>query len=525
MLRRDRTPGATGAARSSLLRNVLSNWTVLATAILFTLLITPSIVRALGRESYGIWSFLNAFVAYSSLFYLGLGSALLRFGAQYHASGQREAFNRLVSVVITIYSGVGLLSFLVGLLAASLLPDLLSVPDDGSVSAAVIMLSVRVGLMFNGAAFAGVLVSQGRTDLYCLVLICGHLSRLLIVPFVLNTPDPLLALAVVIAVTGAAEVVALGVLAFRLDPALKVSLVRPTVQELRQLYGFGIFAFLIQLADRLISYTDTMVIGVVLGAGHVALYVLPLQLAHYGRLVIRGPVSVMLPHLSALLATGQGERFRRTYIRTVRTSGLLGAFVAVNLVALGPMFLRLWVGPALSASALPVLVCLGIAGFAQAIAVDAQTPFFLAQGKGRLAAIVLLIEAIANLGLSVALARPLGIVGVAVATAIPAVLVSGFVLTTRGAREVGVPLGELIREAVLPACGFAFGLIGLHLGVAAVLSGESYLVFGGRLALATALASGIGWFVIPNSDRRTIRVSLARAMRSRHRLLPTTIPE
>ena len=93
---RSRATGGRGAP--SLMRNVLSNWTVLGSAVLYSLLITPTVVHALDREAYGIWSFLNAFVAYSNLFYLGLGAALLRFGAEHYAARNRSALNRLVSV-------------------------------------------------------------------------------------------------------------------------------------------------------------------------------------------------------------------------------------------------------------------------------------------------------------------------------------------------------------------------------------------------------------------------------------------
>ncbi len=349
---RSRATGGRGAP--SLMRNVLSNWTVLGSAVLYSLLITPTVVHALDREAYGIWSFLNAFVAYSSLFYIGLGAALLRFGAQYYAAQNRAALNRLVSVVITIYSGLGLLSLLAGLVAAPYVPELFSSAiGSRAVSATVIVLAARLGLMFVGSVFSGVLVAQGRMDLFNLVTICGHLSRLLLVPFAVGAPNPMLALASAVGITGAAEVAAMAIVALRLDPSLKVRLVIPRAAELRMLYGFGVFAFLLQVADRLISYSDTVVIGITLGAGDVALYTLPLQLAEYGRLVVRGLVSVMLPHLSALLATGQIARFRSSYIRTVRVTAFVAAFVAVNLVSLGPMFLRLWVGPAFAVDAAP----------------------------------------------------------------------------------------------------------------------------------------------------------------------------
>jgi O-antigen/teichoic acid export membrane protein len=509
---RSRATGGRGAP--SLMRNVLSNWTVLGSAVLYSLLITPTVVHSLDREAYGIWSFLNAFVAYSNLFYLGLGAALLRFGAQHYAARNRSALNRLVSVVITIYSGLGLLSLLAGIVAAPYVPELFSSTNGSwAVSATVIVLAARLGLMFVGSVFSGVLVAQGRMDLYNLITICGHLSRLVIVPFAVGTQNPMLALALSVGITGAAEVTAMAVVALRLDPSLKVRLVIPAAAELRLLYGFGVFAFLLQVADRLISYSDTIVIGITLGAGDVALYALPLQLAEYGRLVVRGLVSVMLPHLSALLATGQIARFRSSYIRTVRVTAFVAAFVAVNLVSLGPMFLRLWVGPTFAVNAAPVLVCLGIAGFVQAIAVQSQTPFWMALGKVRFASAVLLAEAVANVALSIVLARWIGIVGVALATAVPAVMVSGLFLTIHGARQVGVPLLDVLRR-VVPVAGFVAVLIVAHLVMSLTIPAESYLVLGVRLALVTVVAAVVGWILMSDGERRAIRVTLERARRT-----------
>src|SRR5688572_2913004 len=95
---------------SSLLRNVLSNWLVLAIGIVYTFVVTPIVVRSLGIEGYGIWSFLNGLLAYSELLYLGLGSAVVKYVAQYRARNDVAGINRLASVVGSIYGLLGLIS-------------------------------------------------------------------------------------------------------------------------------------------------------------------------------------------------------------------------------------------------------------------------------------------------------------------------------------------------------------------------------------------------------------------------------
>ena len=490
----------------------------LGSGIIYTLVITPVVIQALEREAYGIWSFLNALVAYSTLLYLGLGAALVKYVAEYYAVGDRSALNRLVSVVFSVYTSISLLIFVVGYFAAPhVATQLLTGLDLGratTVSSTVVILAARLSLMFIGSVFSGVLVAQGRTDLYRAVAVFGHVARLVIVPIAVRGEDPLLALAFVVAATGAIEVLAMMVLALREDPQLRCGIVIPKMSELRLLYGFGLLAFLLQAGDKLISYTDTTVIGLILGPGDVAIYVLPLQLTEYGRLVVFGIVSVMLPHLSALLVTGRRASFRSHYSRVVKMTALVSVYVNMNIVWLGQDFLRIWVGPEFSEPALPLLVALGVAGLAQGIAVQSQTPFCLAMGRLRFAGAVLLAEGLANLTLSVLLAQRFGINGVAVATAVPAVLISGTILPFYVARLVGTPLRDLVRDVALPVGIFMAIVIGAHIALRWALDAHTFLTFAAKFATGTLVATIGGWIVVSDSDRRAVRTLIERKRRA-----------
>lgn len=501
----------------SLIRNVFSNWVGLGSAVIYSLVITPIVIRGLEREAYGIWSFLNGLVAYSGLLYVGLGSALIKFVAHYYAVDDRAALNRLVSVVLTVYVGLGLITLAVGLGVAPFVPGLLltasAVTPSTTVSLTVVVLAARLSMMFVGSVFSGVLVAQGRTDRYRMVTIAGHAGRLFLVPMAVRAHDPLLALAMVVAVTGAVEVAAMVVIALRQDRALKCHIVVPLAAELSTLYGFGLLAFLLQVADKLISYTDTTIIGLLLGPREVALYVLPLQLAEYGRIAVLGLVSAILPHLSALLATGRREHFRLLYQRVLKTTALVAVFVNVSILWLGQDFLRRWVGLEFSEAALPVIIALSIASLAQAIAVQSQIPFCLALSRVRFAAIVLIGEGLANLGLSIALAPHFGINGVATATAITAFLISGAVLPIYVAGQVGAPLRDLVRHVAAPIATFFVAVAVGHVVLRLAMPGDSYFVLAARFSTGSLIAAFAGWKVASDSERRVIRVFLARRRR------------
>jgi O-antigen/teichoic acid export membrane protein len=280
------------------------------------------------------------------------------------------------------------------------------------------------------------------------------------------------------------------------------------------LYGFGLFAFFLQVSERIISYTDTTVIGVLLGASSVALYSLPLQLAEYARIAVYGIVSVLFPHLTSLQALGRSREMGETYVRSVRVAAFASAFLNVNLVFLGVPFLRLWVGPAYADAAPLVLLCLGAAGFLQSIATQSQAPFCLALQALRFPVMVLLFEALANLILSVALARPMGIAGVALATAVPALLGSTLFVPAYVARRLGVPISRLTRGALLPALALVLALSVVHLLMNVWLPSSSYAAILAKVAATLFLALPVALALFPR-DERDAALGLARRVGSR----------
>lgn len=491
---------------ASLARNVFSNWLVLASNIVYAFFITPIVVRGLDHERYGIWSFLNGLMGYSELLYLGLGSALIKYIAQFRANDDRAGINRLASVVTSIYSllGLGCLTVFVALSGA--VPEFFATPLQPDVARAAsitcILLGIRFLGIFLGSAFAGVVIGHERYDLVNGVYIASIIGRFVATPIVLaRAVDPLLALAWLTVLAGAIEVLVLAVVAFRHVPGLRIRPTRPTRTELRWLYGFGLQSFFILLAVKLISYTDTTVVGLMLGASSVTLYVLPLQLVEYVRVSVGGFANVFLPRVTVLSSRGDHAGLREEYLRSVRISCFLSGWLGGLLLALGPAFLSLWISPDVGMSVRWVLVSLTIASFAQVISCQAPLPFY--QGLHYLAvpAAVLTGEALLNLGLSVTLAPRIGIDGVALATLMPA-LVSLAVLPPYLCRKIAVPLGALLWQSIVPGVLMMALTAGAEFALGVGLSGESYLTLALRAAVSVPIAAALVATMFPADDRR-----------------------
>jgi O-antigen/teichoic acid export membrane protein len=509
--------GAPPASASSLARNVLSNWVAMALAILSTFFVTPIVISALRQEQYGVWSFLNGLLAYSDLLYLGLGAALIKNVAALRANANQAGLNRIASVVVSVYSVLGVVCLAafgsLSLLIPSLLAEPLSPATQTAASTACFLLGVQLVFSFIGSGFSGVLFGMDRFDLINAVRIVAIIGRAVAIVATIGGPAPLITLAIITAATAAAECLGLAWLAFRVDRQLVIKPTRPTARELAFLYGFGIQSFIVLLATSLIAYTDTTVIGVMLGASSVALYALPLQLVEYIRVAASGAAGVLLPRLTVLAEQREWERLRSSYITGTRGVLFLSSFMIANMMVLGAPFLSIWVGDEFGSHVQWVIVCLAMATWLHILSVVIPFGFYQAINTLGIPAVALLVEAAANLGLSVMLASRLGIVGVALGTLIPAATVSCFVLPPYLWRRLGIPVRAALA-GIAPSVLLLATVSGTQWALGLVVGATSYLHLAARVVLTMPVALGIFRMTFPADERHWVENELRRLVSS-----------
>jgi len=497
------------SGKSSLARNVTTNWIGMGLNIVYALVITPVVIHALGTQQYGAWSFLNGLLAYSELFYLGLGSAIIRFVAEARTSDDRTRINRLTSVVLTIYASIGLacllLAFGVSGHMPAIFPDRLPPGLAHAITYTVVLLGVRLLLVFVASAFSGLLCGHDRFDLVNGVSIASLALRFMSIPWLIGVgPSPLLTFALLMCAIGLLETLAMIVIAFRTVPGLSVWPARPTSAELALLYGFGLQSFFVLMAFKLISYTDTAVITVKLGLVAAGLYTPALTIVEYARMCVGGFAGVLLPRLTVHATQKNLPALRADYLSSARIGFFVAGWLGAVVTGLGPAFVARWAGPEYGDASYMVLIWLTVASLAQALSTQVPYPFFQALKLVSIPAVVLTIEGVLNLVLSIWLAPRMGIAGVALATAIPTVLVTLMVLPTYLCRRLDLPIRRLAFEGAMPGLVMLAAASGaIYLG-SRVLTPQSFLTIGAVGALTAPVAIAVFKMTFPRDEQHTI---------------------
>jgi O-antigen/teichoic acid export membrane protein len=504
--------------RRGLLRNIASNWVVLVVNLITTFVVTPLVVQALGQERYGVWSFLNGLVGYSSLFYLGAGSALVKHIAASAAHGDEAAINRLASVTLTIFGGLGLLTFVVFAGMSPWMPTLIAGEYTATAawetSVACALLGVQSVFSFLTAGYAATLIGRDRFDLANLGRVAATLLRFAVIVLAVRGDQPFVRLMAYLTAGSVVEFLGQWALAHAADPALRIRPTRPRAADLRILYQLALPALVITVATRLIYHTDTTVIGVMLGAVSVGIYALPQQLMEHARITVSTYAGVLLARLAALHAQGQTAAMQTAYLRCARVTAFAAAFVVANLIWFGVPFLELWAGPGFGTQARWVIVWLALAVFFSSAGVIVSTPFYDSMHRTAWPAAILVGEAAVNLGLSVALARPLGIEGVALGTLVPAVL--GYLLVPRRmCAALGLPVRRYLAATLVPASAVALGIAAVQWPLARWLPADTVLSFVVRAAMSLPPALAVAVLISTDDERESVRgvlTSLSRRL-------------
>jgi O-antigen/teichoic acid export membrane protein len=444
----------------SVFRSTIANWAVFVVVAVVSFLLSPFIVHHLGDTAYGTWVLLGSFVGYLGLLDFGVRGAVTRYVANQYAAGDHAAASTTVLAALRLFAGLALLTALVAGVLALSLDSLFRIPPDLLHEARLVVLlgGGTVAVSFIGGVFGGVVAGLHRFDIDGGVEIAITLLRAVAVVAALNAGYGLVTLALIQAAVSVLRASVAYVLARRLYPELSLRNTGPTRPAIKQLLAFSLFSSLIQLSGILIYYSNSIVIAAFLPVGVVTYYAIAANLADYARQVVAAVSRVITPRTSAALATGGVEAVRSVVLSVGPAATLVTVPMAITFLLRGERFLDLWMGPAYGPATDQVLWILSLAvWFAGGRLVAAAAGLGINRHRG-LAALYA-CEAVANLGLSVVLIKPLGLIGVAFGMTIPTLVVDLVFMPKYCARHLRIPPMEfLTRVWVWPsvAClGFA----------------------------------------------------------------------
>jgi O-antigen/teichoic acid export membrane protein len=486
--------------------NLASIYLVYALAFLSGAIVTPVVFNALGKEAYGVWAFIGSLTIYLGLLDLGVGPSVVRFTAAIRGRGAGGETNALASAGLVLYVALGSVAVAVGAVLVVLLPSLIDMPPDLVRSARIAFALVVAGLALRLplGLFTNLLLGRQRSDLANAGNGASIALYITLALAILTQTGGIVTLAVI---SLAATLVRLlvPVLLLRVElPDLTIRRSFVTRRKVRELLGFSVHNFLINVSAKIVFSTDVIVVGAVLGSGAAGTYAIPAGLfGIVNGLASAGP-GLLYPAFAELHGSGDEVRQARLLARGLRGAVALMALLALPLVFIPEYLIRSWLGESLAGSA-------AVASLLGCVLLVHQVGFVLAQllmarGAQRALSLVLTVSVAVNLAASIVLAQTVGLWGVALATLVTEIAASFVAIPVLVRRETTVSLAGLARAVLRPLVPALLVGAPVLLGLAHLLHPHSLPVLAVVGAAWIAVWAVVTWLVgLDAGDRADTR--------------------
>ncbi len=438
--------------------NVSAAWICLLIHTLVSFLLSPFILHRLGDAAFGIWVLIFSLTGYFGLLDLGIRSSIVRFAADAAASGNEMQLQRLFATSLYFYSGMAVIVMMLTAIGCYYLPEFFKIPLQLLRPARLLFLSTGMGvaLTLPLSVSAGVLEGLQNFARVQIAQCAFTVLRGAAVAVVLAKGGGLLTVGFMTVGTNLTSYVVLMCMVSK-RISLSASIDSVDFGILRKMMAHGAFAFIMIIAEKLRFQSDAILIGAFLSPSAIVLYAISSRLAEYSSYAVRSMAQIFTPMASQFHAIGDKQQVQRVLLTGNRACALIVFPVVSAFVMLGRSIIEVWVGPKY-VSGYVVLVIL-IIPRALYLAQSASTKVLLGTGRHQMLASALLLEGVVNLLLSLVLLPRLGIVGVAVGTALPLVCTSLFFLPQHVTRRLDVPLTLFIKNTFVSPIGFCIPLI------------------------------------------------------------------
>lgn len=428
-------------------RSALWNWAAVIVAAIVSFSLTPFLIRSFGNFYYGVWILATSVLTYYGVFDFGISTSVQRFVALYTSRTNQVAANDTLRTAIA-FTGVVSALALAGTLAvcAACYRWLPRTSGNAVLFAKVLpLLAASIAVSFPTKPMGAYMRGVQRFDLFNVISIATTLVRTAAIVLLVRLGLGIGSVALAMLVTSMLSFTAHAAVLWRLDPSIYSATV-PRWSRVQELFQFSFFVFLTTVGDYFRFHLDALVVARWVGIAFVTPYSIAGNLIAYYSTTMGGLSGPLMTEL--VRRRGNPVREKDFFLRSTKLVVSAALLCVVFAVANGRQLLRAWLGePFLDVY--PVLVVLTVA-HAVDLGQNISMHLLYSHGRHKQMGCWTVVEGVLNLGLSILLARKYGILGVAIGTAVPMLIVKVILQPWYTLREAGISVRDYLSNSILP---------------------------------------------------------------------------
>ena len=427
----------------------------------------PLLLASLSQVEFGVWIVMSQAVSLLALSDFGAGNAIGRFVARARGLEDEAAISEVLSTVLAILLGAGLLVAIATWILAPYMPGWVGVDAEYSRTATQVFLVIGAGLAVQlplRLAY-GVLVGYQLYGQHAVGKILDSVLTLagILVLYALARLN-LLTLAVLTAGAAVTAQAVLFVYAWKITRPWSISSQRVSLPTAARVLGMGGSVLVMTAAGMIYTQGTGLLAGRLIGVAGVAIYGVALTIVSNLHPLITSIANPLSTLSSEWQARNDMEQLRRTNAMVMKMTFATSACVAVGLVLFGDPALRIWLKSSnwSDADFREASRALAIMGVALAIGLPQIGARSTLQGVGEHWQVALSMLAAAAVSLAIgglAMAAGWGVTGAALGWSVVWIIQGTVLFPPLIARYLDQPLGRMMVEAYAPGLALAAAVL------------------------------------------------------------------
>lgn len=437
----------------------MSNWASFLVSTLVALAMSPYVLGKIGELQFGFWSLVVAVTGYYGFIDLGIRSAVGQYVTRYIARKEFDSLNDTVNTSLLVMAVIGFFIAVVAVVISLFLPQIINIDAANAerIRLPLLIVGLSIAIKFPFTVFQAAISGKQRFDLLGISSIGIRLGSAGLAYAVLEAGWGLLGLAIGTAVTQLTEGAVMTWIALRINPELRISPFTFSRKAFQEVRNYGVFSFLINVSDKVIFYTDTLIISTLVNPVAVTYYVIGSNLMPYFDDLVNAVGNPLMQVATAYDAGNQEKSLQSLFLTGTRYVFCFACLISVGIFTVGENFLGQWMGfkyvrGGEYGSSGMVMFVLAIAHtlyLSQAV----SRQIIFGRRKNKFLAFVNMGEGVVNLTLALILVPRIGIIGVAYAALIPMLVTQGLLLPIFVSRLVGTNYFRFLWHSILPNVG------------------------------------------------------------------------
>jgi len=437
------------------IRNTLYNTLSVFCISLFSLLLTPYIIRYIGIERFGVWAIVNVLIAYLGLLDFSMGNPVVKYVSEYSALKDSIKLNQLVNTAFVFYLLLAIAIAIGGLIFSYIIAHFFALNPALFKEA---LFVIKVGIISFScfiffSIFTSVLVGLQRMDTSSKILITGTIINFIGTVYVLKIGYGLRGLILNYLFITVLSGFLTSFIVFKRYPMIRFNILEFKSELFKKLLSFGLQLHLGKLAFLITFQMDKILLGKLLNINSVAFYELGSKITFTMRRLALLLVSAMVPVASEISVSRERSFFYDFYLRSSKYLMFVSAPLFLFGIFNAALIVTVWLGR-VYAESISVIQILGFGYFVNVLTGVASTGA-VGIGKPGIEMRYSLLVAPLNFILSIFLILKFGIVGAATATATSLIIGAIYYFKMfhnyldKPPREIAYLLGKVVFVSLL----------------------------------------------------------------------------